>query len=83
MAIKKLYYEVQSKHSCLSGLPGQHLPEAEVERPSAGVQRVSGLLAGSGPVHAGLHLETRPVLRQRKRRQLPRRHHRQQAPEDL
>lgn len=49
---------------CLAGLPGQHLPEAEVERPSTGVQRVSGLLAGSGPVHAGLHLETRPVLRQ-------------------
>ncbi len=68
---------------CVSGLQGEHLPPAEVERPSAGLQRVSRLLSGSGPIHAGLHLETWPVLRQRERSKLPRRHDGKQAPEDL
>ncbi|KAL0185235.1 hypothetical protein M9458_020932, partial [Cirrhinus mrigala] len=64
-------------------LQGEHLPAAEVERPSSGLQRVSGLVSGSGPVHAGLHLETRSVLCQRERSKLPRRHDGQQTPEDL
>lgn len=65
---------------CLpAGLQSEHLPEAAVERPPPGLQRVSRRLAGSGPVHVGLHLETGSVLRQRKGRQLPRGHHGQQA----
>lgn len=62
-----------------AGLQSQHLPEAAVERPPPGVQRVPRRLAGPGPVHVGLHLETRLVLRQREGGQLPRGHHRQQA----
>lgn len=62
-----------------SGLPGEHLPEAAVERPPAGLQRVPRRLAGPGPLYAGLHLEARFVFRQRKGGQLPRGDHRQQA----
>lgn len=65
------------------GLQSEHLPASEVERPAPCLQRVSRLLVGFGPVHVGLDLETRLVLRQRERRQFPRRHHREQAAEDL
>lgn len=54
-----------------------------MERPPAGVQQVPGLIPWLGPVHAGLHLEARLVLRQWEGSQLPRRHHRQQAAADL
>ena len=62
-----------------TGLPAEPLPAAEVERPAAGLQGVPRRLPGPGPLHAGLHLEARPVLRQREGRQLPRGHHGQQA----
>lgn len=66
-----------------SGLPSEHLPEAAVERPAAGLQRVPRRLARPRPLHVGLHLEARLVLRQREGGQLPRGHHRQQAAANL
>lgn len=66
-----------------AGLQAQRIPATAVERPSAGLQRVSGWLSGPRPFHAGLHLETRPVLCKWEGSQLSRGHDGQQAASDI
>ncbi|KAK7939225.1 hypothetical protein WMY93_002551 [Mugilogobius chulae] len=49
-----------------TGLSGEHLFAAEVERPSLGIQQIPRLFPGPRPFHVGLHMEARSLLRNEK-----------------